>query len=252
MISAAKSRWFNAWFARHARSRIRHTFGRVEIAGLEAARAAAAGAPLLVVANHSTWWDALVALYVSELLLRCDGYAMMDAANLRRVPFFRRVGAFGVDLDDPADGARAIRHAVRLLDAPGRVLWIFPEGRERSPFAPLELRPGAAQIARVAKRALVVPVGLRYVFGGAEHPELWISLGRPLARDAGRERDVTVGVARQREGIEHELARIDAAIAARAGTGGAVAGGGFESVLARRASVIGRIAERLLVRLLPA
>ena len=177
MISAAKSRWFNAWFARHARTRIRRTFGRVEISGLEAARAAVAEVPLLLVANHSTWWDALVALYVSELLLRCDGYAMMDAANLRRVPFFRRVGAFGVDLDDPADGARAIRHAARLLDRPGRALWIFPEGRERSPFAPLELRPGSAQVARVAKRALVVPVGLRYVFGGSEHPELWISLG---------------------------------------------------------------------------
>ena len=250
MISAAKSRWFNAWFARHARARIRSTFGRVEIAGLEAARAAVSGAPLLLVANHSTWWDALVALYVSELLLRCDGYAMMDATNLRRVPFFRRVGAFGVDLDDPADGARAIRHAARLLDTPGRALWIFPEGRERSPFAPLELRPGAAQIARVAKRALVVPVGLRYVFGGSEHPELWISLGRPLVRGDGR--DVTSGVARQREGIEHELARIDAAIAARAGTDGAALAAGFDSVFARRSSLVGRLAERLLVRLLPA
>lgn len=251
MISAAKSKWFNAWFARHARSRIRSTFGRVEIAGLAAARAAASGAPLLLVANHSTWWDALVALYVSELLLRCDGYAMMDAANLRRVPFFRRVGAFGVDLEDPADGARAIRHAARLLDTPGRVLWIFPEGRERSPFAPLELRPGAAQVARVAKRALVVPVGLRYVFGAGEHPELWISLGRPLVRGSDA-RDIASGVVAQREGIELELARIDAALLARGGVEVASVADGFEPVFTRRASFLGRLAERLLVRLLPA
>lgn len=244
MIAAAKSRWFNAWFARHARSRIRHTFGNVFVAGLDETREAVRSAPLLVVANHTTWWDALVALYVSELLLGCDGYAMMDAANLRRVPFFRRVGAFGVDLDDPADGARAIRHGARLLDRPDRALWIFPEGRERSPFAPLELQPGAAQIARVAKKAVIVPVGLRYVFAGEERPELWISLGPKLVH----ERDVARGVILQREGIERALGRIDRVLTARPG---GLEGSGFESVHERRPSFFARLGEQVLVRMLP-
>lgn len=243
MIEAAKSGWFNAWFARHARSRIRRTFGRVLVSGLVETRSLVATAPVLLVANHTTWWDALVALYVSELLLASDGYAMMDAANLRRVPFFRRVGAFGVDLADAADGARGIRHAARLLGQAGRTLWVFPEGRERSPFGKLDLRPGAAQIARVAKRAVVLPVGLRYVFGGSEHPDLWISLGHPLAA----ERDVEKGVVMQRLGIERELARIDAALAVRA----PAVPDGFEPVVARAPSFFGVLAERLLVRMLP-
>jgi len=245
VIEASKSRWFNAWFARHARSRIRRTFGRVLVSGLAEARIAAGQAPLLLVANHTTWWDALVALYVSELLLGCDGYAMMDAANLRRVPFFRRVGAFGVDLDDPADGARAIRHTARLLGTKGRAVWIFPEGRERSPFAALDLRPGAAQIARVAKRAVVVPVGLRYVFGAAEGPDLWIAMGPAL--DA--ERDVARGTDAQRRGIELELSRIDRALA---GPNDRTIHDEFEEVMRQRSSVVGRLAERLLARLLPA
>lgn len=244
MIEAAKSRWFNAWFARHARARIRRTFGRVLVCGREGARGLLTDASLLLVANHSTWWDALVALYVSELLLCSDGYAMMDAANLRRVPFFRRVGAFGVDLDDPADGARSIRHSARLLATPGRTLWVFPEGRERSPFGALELLPGAAQIARVARHAVVLPVGLRYVFGGAEHPDLWISIGQPLER----ERDVDGALVLQRLGIERELARIDAALEARA----PLVPHGFEPVVARAPSFFGGLAERLLIRMLPA
>lgn len=247
MIAAAKSRWFNAWFARHARARIRRTFGRVLVAGLDEARGTVARAPVLLVANHTTWWDALVALYVSELLLSSDGYAMMDAANLRRAPFFRRVGAFGVDLDDPADGARAIRHAARLLGADRRTLWVFPEGRERSPFGGLDLRPGAAQIARVARRAVVLPVGLRYVFAATEHPDMWISIGRPLAG----ERDVAKGVSAQRLGIERELARIEAAVAARIAGRAPAVPDAFESVLARRPSLLGALAERLLVRMLP-
>ena len=58
--------------------------------------------------------------------------------------------------------------------------------------------------------------------------------------------------ARAHEDGDATLARIDAAIAARAGTSGDVAALGFEPVFARRASFIGRLAERLLVRLLPA
>jgi len=244
VIEPAKSRWFNAWFARHARARIRRTFGRVVVSGLDDMRSAVAGAPILLVANHTTWWDALVALYVSELLVACDGYAMMDAANLRRLPFFRRVGAFGVDLNEPSDGARAIRRAAKLLDRPGRCVWVFPQGRERSPFEALDLRPGAAQIARVARKALVIPVGLRYVFAGAERPELWIALGAPL----DSERDVGVALAAQRAGIERELARIATAIAARTDANGAVSDG-FVEVMSPRRDLFGMLAERFLARI---
>lgn len=245
MIEPAKSRWFNAWFARHARARIRRTFGRVMVSGLDETRGSVASAPLLLVANHTTWWDALVALYVSELLIECDGYAMMDAANLRRLPFFRRVGAFGVDMDEPTDGARAIRRAAKLLDRPGRCVWVFPQGRERSPFDALDLRPGAAQIARVARKALVVPVGLRYVFGGAERPEMWIALGASL----DSERDVGVALAAQRSGIERELSRIGEAVTARHDANGAVIYDGFVEIMSLRRDLFGKLAERLLARI---
>lgn len=139
MIPARKSRWFTAWFARHARARIAGTFGRVLVSGADELRAACAAGPVLVVANHTSWWDPLVALWLTNVVVHVDSFAMMDAANLRRLPFFGKVGAFGVDLDEAADGASAIRYAARLLDAPGRVVWIYPEGRERSPFEPLEL-----------------------------------------------------------------------------------------------------------------
>lgn len=244
MIEPAKSRWFNAWFAAQAHARIARTFGRVLVAGLSEARELLGQRPVLFVPNHTTWWDALVVLWLSERVLASDGYAMMDAANLRRLPFFRRVGAFGVDLADPADGARAIRHAARLLDRPGRSLWIFPEGRERSPFEALELRPGAAQIARVVRgSAAVVPVGLRYAFGERERPDLFISFGGALAAT----RDVEEGVARQRAGIERELGRIDELLSVR----GDPSRLGFDAVMERGPSFFARLGERMLVRLLP-
>lgn len=235
MIRASKSAWFTALFARHARSRIIRTFGRVLVSGLDDLRQACARGPVLVVANHTSWWDPLVALWLANVVLRTDAYAMMDATNLRRLPFFGKVGAFGVDLADPADGARAIRHAAKLLSGRGRLVWIYPEGRERSPFAPLELQAGASLVARVARGAEVVCIGVRYVFDGRERPDLWISIGPPGMAPRAPE----VELARQREGISAALARIDAGLASASTDG-------FTMLEESKPGVLGHIAERML------
>jgi 1-acyl-sn-glycerol-3-phosphate acyltransferase len=208
LIPARKSRWFTNFFARHAHSRIKRTFGRVLVSGLDDLRASCARGPVLVVANHTSWWDPLIALWLTNVVLRTDSYAMMDAANLRRLPFFGKVGAFGVDLADRGDGARAVRHAARLLSTPGRIVWIYPEGRERSAFDPLELQPGSALVARIVRRAEVTPIGVRYVFGNRERPDIWIAIGRPMPPA----RDLDVEHGRQRDGIASALAQIDSAL----------------------------------------
>ncbi len=235
MIPARKSRWFTRFFARHAHSRITSTFGRVLVSGLADLRASCAQGPVLVVANHTSWWDPLVAIWLTNVVLQVDSYAMMDASNLRRLPFFGKVGAFGVDLADRGDGARAVRHAARLLSVPGRVVWIYPEGRERSPFEPLELQPGSALVARIAREALVAAIGVRYVFGGRERPDLWIAIGRP-ERPA---RELEVERARQRDGITRALAQIDGAIA-RASIDG------FAVLEDTRPGALSKLAERML------
>lgn len=214
MIPAAKQPLFDAWFARHARGRIQKNFARVRAHGLERAREIAAGAPLLVVSNHTSWWDPLLILHASRHLLGADGHALMDAKNLRRLPFFALVGAFGVDLDDPGDGAAAIRYAARLLDRPGRLVWIFPQGREVPvTVRPLGFRPGSAEIARVAKRAVTIPAALRYEHSGTEKPDLYLSFGEPLPaeRDPGKGREA------HERAVEAEMERIERGVRGEAG-----------------------------------
>lgn len=211
MIPAKRVGWFNAWFSGVARSKIHASFQEVRAYGLDEARALAAEAPLLILSNHTSWWDPLVAIHLSTHLLNTEGHAMMDAKNLRRLPFFALVGAFGVDLDKPSDGAAAMRYAARVLDAPRKMVWVYPQGRERPVTErPLGFRPGSAEIARVAKKARVLPVALRYEHGGSEKPSLWLSFGPPIAA----ERDTNKGRERQEEAVTAELERIERAIVA--------------------------------------
>jgi 1-acyl-sn-glycerol-3-phosphate acyltransferase len=209
MIRARRVNWFNAWFSGHARSRIRDTFGEVRVRGLDAARASAAESSVMVVSNHTSWWDPLVALHVSTHLLEKAGHAMMDAKNLRRLPFFAMVGGFGVDLTSRADGAVVIDYAARLFDEPKNLVWVFPQGAERpSSERPLGFRRGSGEIARIVQKAPVLPIGLRYEFGGVEKPSLWISFGEAIqsGEDAAKNR------AMQEEAVTGELDRIDRAL----------------------------------------
>lgn len=237
VIPARKSALFNAWFAGHARARIHRGFARVLVRGLEAATRASEGAPLLVVSNHTSWWDPLVVLHLSQHALERDGYALMDAKNLRKLPFFALVGAFGMDLERPEDGAAGIKYATRLLADPRRLMWVFPQGRERPVTErPLAFRRGAAAIARVAKRAVTLPAALRYEHAGEERPDLYVSFGDPVAAD----RDVERGAMAQEEAVECELDRIERAVRS------APEAEGFVCVHRARPPWIGAMAERLL------
>ncbi len=236
MIPTRKHRLFRWWFSGHARSRLQQSFSAVRAEGMDHLRAALAAGPVLIVSNHTSWWDPMVVLYLTEHVLRCDGHAMMDAANLRRLPFFAMVGAFGVDLENPSDGASAIRYAARLLNAPGRMVWVFPQGRERPVTErPLGFRPGSAEVARVAK-CVTVPIGLRYEHRGNERPELLMSIGEAIPWT----KDVAAGRATHEAAVTSRLERLEAAL----GEGSAA---GFEVLESTAVSAVARVAEAVLV-----
>ncbi len=213
MIPARKSTLFTRWFAGDAERRMRGAFGALRVRGAEHLLRAAEAGPVLVVSNHTSWWDPMLVLVLTVRVLRVDAFAMMDAKNLRILPFFGKVGAFGVDLEDAADGARAIRYAAKLLDRPGRLVWIFAQGREVPVTArPLGFRGGTAEIARVARRAQVIPAALRYEHGSQPEPTVYACFGEPLARDTTR--DTGAAKLAQEAAVTAELDRLDAALIA--------------------------------------
>jgi 1-acyl-sn-glycerol-3-phosphate acyltransferase len=184
MIPARTSRPFLWWFGRVAERRIHRQFSALRVRGLERARRALEVAPVLVVSNHTSYWDALLVIQLAVRVLGARTFAMMDAKNLRRLPFFALVGAFGVDRTSALDGARSIRYAAKLLRSPGVIVWIFAQGAERPVSArPLGFHGGTTAVARLAAGAHVLPVALRYEYGEEPGATAWISIGEPTRAD---------------------------------------------------------------------
>ncbi len=241
MIPARKTRLFNWWFSRHAEKRLRASFQSVHVRGLEGFRAVTRESPVLLVSNHTSWWDPMAMIFLLPRHLGLDPYAMMDERNLRKLPFFSRVGAFGVDLRGGA-AAESLRYAEALLSRPGRVVLIYPQGRERaSSVRPLGFRRGSAVVASRVPHVPVVPLGVRYEVAGSERPGLFLSFGEPLPRA----RDVQEGRALQEAAVESELDRLDRRVI-RLRDGETDALSGFETVLEHRGSRAQRMATAAL------
>lgn len=204
----------SARFLRLARWWVRRELGRaldgLHVGGLERAREVCRSGAVLFVANHVAWWDPLVVLALDEAL-GTEGYALMDAENLCRIPFFVWLGGIPLDRTSPARSRAGLRAAAALLDRPGRAVWIFPQGRHRpAHLRPLDLQPGVRLLARLASGTHVVPVALQYAYRDAHQPAAYASFGAPLpaAAVAGE-----MGLARVDESVRAGLESIDRVLA---------------------------------------
>lgn len=180
MLPARKSGWFERAFAVYNRNLIARRFEGLRVCGLEHLRGREAGdVPLVLYANHSSWWDGLVAFQVGRAC-KLEQYAMMEERQLREYPFHRKLGAFGVVRENARDALRSIEYAGQLLKKTSRALWIFPQGETLPNDArPLLLYSGAARIIERTELADAAAVAIRYEFLEDYRPEAFVRIGRP-------------------------------------------------------------------------
>ncbi|MBA2340785.1 MAG: 1-acyl-sn-glycerol-3-phosphate acyltransferase [Pyrinomonadaceae bacterium] len=179
MITARKSRWFEKAFEIYNRNLLARRFRGLRVAGLHHLMKERACVPLVLYANHSSWWDGLVAFAISRYC-KLDAYAMMEERQLREYPFHRKIGAFSVVREKPREALRSIHYASELLRNTNRAVWIFPQGETQPNDArPLRLYTGAARIIERTGNLLAVPVAIRYEFLDDFKPEIFTRAGEP-------------------------------------------------------------------------
>lgn len=188
MIEASPSPVFSRLFSVYAGWTVRRHFRAVFVRGnLPDTRS-----PLLVCVHHAGWWDPILLFHLSRRRFPGRHFTMMEAANLRRYPFFRRLGAFGVDRESPTGPLPSLRYALARLSEPPSRVWIFPQGAI-APVdrRPIDVDPGAAWLASRAG-VPVVAVAIRYEFREDQLPEAFVSFSEPSlvrAERASEDRD---------------------------------------------------------------
>ncbi len=174
MLEAKKSKWFQKIFSAYNRNLLRRRFNAFKVSGIDNLQ----NLPIVVYANHSSWWDGLVAFQLCREA-NADIYAMMEEKQVLQYPFHRKIGAFSVVRENPRDAVKAINYAAGLLKEK-RLVWIFPQGE----ILPNDVRPidffnGVSRIVEKSEQCFTAPIAIRYEFAGEWKPEVLVKIGEP-------------------------------------------------------------------------
>jgi len=178
-IEDAWSARFAAFFGWYAQRQLRGRFHAVRMmpGSREAlAQLAACSGPAMVAMNHSAWWDPMlaVALWRSFFQGRSN-LSPMDAAQLGRFRFLRKLGIFGIDPDDPrsleAMGAYVTR---RMAEMHRPTIMLTPQGRFTDARDPVVPRPGAAALLAAHAGMRAWSLAMEYGFWSDARPEVFL------------------------------------------------------------------------------
>ncbi len=234
-------------FRRIVRGYFRRHFHAVRTAHAE--RFEGVEGPLIVYANHSSWWDPMVCvLLASALMPKRKHYAPMDAAALEKYGILKRIGIFPVEMKTARGAVQFLRTGEAILKD-GGVLWVTPQGRfsdvrER----PLEFKPGmaalAARVAAAQGACTLLPLAIEYPFWDERLPETLLYFAEPLQVIAGE----TAEAVQQRStaALETALVEMRKRAIARSANGfevlsqGSLGTGGFYAVIQRMKAFVRR------------
>jgi 1-acyl-sn-glycerol-3-phosphate acyltransferase len=136
--------------------------------------------PLIVVANHGTWWDGLFIYTLNADVLHRKLHIMMLEEQLRRYWFFRHLGAFGIEQGQPRSVRASLSYSAEVLREPSCCLCVFPQGTMRRLHdRPLGFKRGlAAILSMYGGEACVLPVAMACEFLGERRPQVFFLADR--------------------------------------------------------------------------
>ena len=147
----------------------------------------AGGGPLVIYANHSSWWDPMVSVLLAQTLLSGrQHFAPMDATPLKRYPILRKVGIFPVEPATARGAVQFLRTSEAILQS-GGVVWVTPQGRFADARETLEFKQGLAALASRVPGARCLPLAIEYTFWNERMPETLLRFGDAVTAREGED-----------------------------------------------------------------
>lgn len=187
MIKANPSRLWRKILGHYFSSSIRTSFFRCMIRGEHNVKPwridennNADQIPLIIYCSHGGWWDAAIAIAISNMRLHIESYGMMEEKQLTKYRFFTKVGMFSVHRQNVRSAMESLHYAAELLQNSRKTLWIFPQGElVHQEIRPIELYNGQTTLLKKLGKAYFLPIAIRYDFLQEQKPEAFISIGKP-------------------------------------------------------------------------
>ena len=138
MIKAQHKNWAEFIFKPYVMRLIRKHFYGLYL--MEEFPAVKSDIPILLMPNHSTWWDGFFVYLLNNLIYRRPLYVMMLEEQLSKYSFFSKVGAYSIRPGHPASILETMKYSLEILHTvknPAPLVCLFPQGK----MTPASARP---------------------------------------------------------------------------------------------------------------
>ena len=141
--------------------------------------------PLLLLPNHSTWWDGFFVYLLNKRVFHRTAYLMMLETQLTKYKFFAKIGAYSIEPGNRRGVIKSLKYTVELLNRDKSLVAVFPQG-ELLPWhtRPLNYKRGVEWILREhGKPVTVLPLAIRTEFLGEKRPSVFFLFGDAYTYD---------------------------------------------------------------------
>ncbi|MEX1136393.1 MAG: lysophospholipid acyltransferase family protein [Balneolales bacterium] len=133
--------------------------------------------------NHNSWWDGIIPLLLNEFRFGQRAGAIMNEVQIRKHPFFKKIGAYAIDRNNPRKAIKTLHETVNFLDQKGTCLFLYPQGSLMGPCEPIVFEGGISWLHDHCDTVDFVPVALHQHTYYSDKPSLFIKTGKPVAMD---------------------------------------------------------------------
>ncbi|MEJ5244864.1 MAG: lysophospholipid acyltransferase family protein [Bacteroidota bacterium] len=127
MIEAKHNYVYYLFFKFYTHFKIKLNFEKVCLQGYFIDR----NKPILILANHQSWWDGFWLNYFNEKITQRKLYFMMLEEQLLKYRFFNKIGGFSIRKNSK-DAVCSLNYTVKLLENPQNAVFLFPQGEIQS------------------------------------------------------------------------------------------------------------------------
>ncbi len=131
---------------------LKRSFNKIETRGVELLD----GHSYLLMCNHFSFWDGILAFYICNHAIRKQQtagrlYIMSLEKQMKKNRWLRYAGSFSVS-PGTSSVAESIRYAAEILETPGNVLLMFPQGQLESIYVrQIKVQEGISEIIPAVK-----------------------------------------------------------------------------------------------------
>ena len=193
MIKTQHRRWAEFVFERYLNRLFRKHFHSIHLLG--ELPDIQPDLPLLLLPNHSTWWDGFLVFLLNKKYLHRKLYLMMLEEQLCHFSFFRKVGAYSINPGSLNGIKESLKYTIEILKQQRSndiLICIFPQG-VLSPWhkRPLDYKRGIGTIINTYKdKVNILPLGIKTIFLKEQHPQIFLKFGQCDVVDSGSIKDI--------------------------------------------------------------